>query len=180
MHVWGGPFKYFADVEQAAYEIGKFCRRWGRISVTQTKEKYGTARVSASFGYLSLHRLIYPGYVYSQFPQWLWSLDIWYISRILQIRLISRPIVWYQTKIYRLAYKRALAKYPHIYEEILCGADWDEFLKGLLTPEHYEAKIESLTKDYSEYYDRYWASRERMRQILKAAKNLNRRILPKV
>jgi len=38
--------------------------------------------------------------------------------------------VW-QRFIYRLAYKRALKKYPFIREEILCAADFSELLEDL-------------------------------------------------
>lgn len=131
MHSWGDGFQYFGEVGAAADEIGDFCRRYGRIRVTQTKEKWGTARVYCHFGWLSLHGLLFPGYVYKRpgFPQWLWSIDIWYISRVLI--LFSRPISLYQTFIYRLAYKRALKKYQMISREILGGASYPELLVGL-------------------------------------------------
>ena len=120
MHNWGDNFKYFSDVEQAAYEIGQFCRFWGRISVTQTKEKYGTARVYCSFGLWQLNNLFYPGYAYIQKPIWFMSINVpaW----------IGYAIVPYQEMIYRLAYKRATAKFPHIREEIIQGADYRELL----------------------------------------------------
>jgi len=41
MHDWSGDFKYFGDVGRAAQFIGDYCRKYGRIGVTQTKEKYG-------------------------------------------------------------------------------------------------------------------------------------------
>lgn len=132
MHYWGDKFKYFADVGIAADEIGAFCVKYGRISVTQTKEKYGTARVYCSFGWTCLHSLLFPRYIckHPKFPKWLWKLDIYYIGPILRF-LFAKPIYSYQKFIYRLAYKKAIKKYPHIREEILNGADWDELLKGL-------------------------------------------------
>ncbi len=130
MHYWGDGFPYFADVENVASEIGQFLRKWGRISVTQTKEKYGTARVYCHFGWYQLHSITHPGYVYSRFPDWLWRLDCRVLSRL--IAPLSRHIVVpFHTWLYRLAYKRALKKYPHIREEILDGADWSELLEGL-------------------------------------------------
>ena len=131
MHTWGDDFKYFGEVGDAAFEIGQFCKRYGRISVTQTKEKYGTARVYCHFGWTSLHGLVYPGYVYSQFPKWLWTADVYYIGPLLRKWPLGVIMVKYQLFIYRLAYKRALKKYPMIREEILVGADFDEYLKGL-------------------------------------------------
>lgn len=133
MHSWGDGFQYFREVGQAADEIGAFCRKWGRISVTCTKEKWGTARVYCSFHYTSLHNLLYPGYVYKRpfWPDWLWAADIHYFSEVLSWRIFSIPLAWYQTRVYRLAYKRALKKYPMIREEILSGADFHELLEGL-------------------------------------------------
>ena len=41
MHRWGDDFPYFKEVGQCATEIGDFLRRWGRVPVRDTKEKYG-------------------------------------------------------------------------------------------------------------------------------------------
>lgn len=42
MHSWGSwPDELFSQVGEAADFIGQYCRKYGRISVTQTKEKYG-------------------------------------------------------------------------------------------------------------------------------------------
>lgn len=128
-HLWGGDFQYFSDVEDAAYEIGQFCTRWGRISVGQSKEKYGSARVYCHFGWYQLHCITHPGYAYSQYPHWLWKLDCTLGGRIVRpFWFIVNP---WQKFIYRLAYKRAIKKYPHIRDEILAGADWPDRLEGL-------------------------------------------------
>jgi len=131
MHSWGDDFKYFEDVGQCAEEIGAFCVRWGRIGVTSTKEKYGTVRVYCVFGLYSLHSLLFPRFVFRHpsFPLWLYRLDSKIMSPAFQA--LGRPLVWYQIKIYRLAYRRALKRYPHIKEEILSDADYPEYLEGL-------------------------------------------------
>lgn len=123
-HTWGSwPDEWFSQVGQAADEIGEFCRRWGRIQVNQSKEKYGSVRVYCHFGLYNLNCVFYPGYHYIQEPR-----------RLMNIRIpawISTVFFPYQKFIYRLAYKRALKKYPMIHNEILCCADYDEFLEGL-------------------------------------------------
>lgn len=131
MHSWGDEFKHFEDVGVCADEIGAFCVRWGRIGVTSTKEKYGTVRVYCVFGLYSLHSLIFPRFVFRNpsFPIWLYRLDSKITWRL--FRAFQRPCVWYQSKIYRLAYQRALKRYPHIKEEILSDADYPEYLEGL-------------------------------------------------
>jgi len=104
------------------------CRKWGFLG-GQAKEKYGELRFYAKFGWLSLHTLIYPGYVYSQFPNWLWRLDCRYIGPTLRF-FFERPFVWWQIKVYNWAYQRALARHPHLRAEILNSADYHEFIKG--------------------------------------------------
>lgn len=128
-HRWGGGFEYFGEVGEAAEEIGMFLKRWGRVGVIQTKEKYGTARVYLSFGWSQMFSITHPGYVYSRYPQWLWKFDIYYISKV--VRLFNPIVVRWHHFLYRLAYRRAIAKYPMIREEILCGADYSELLEGL-------------------------------------------------
>lgn len=135
MHDWGDKgFKYFGDVGEVADQIGNFCKRWGRISVTQTKEKFGTVRVYLSFGIFDSHGLIYPGYVYYQSNILKWidfkilrTRPFEYVLRILNDWLLFP----YQKWIYKLAYKRALKANPHIRKEILSCADWDEYLEGI-------------------------------------------------
>lgn len=124
-HSWNSNWPYFADVEEAAHFIGQYCRKWGRISVTQTKEKFGTARVYTHFGISGLHDLLYPGYHYYQLPKWTYILDALAGKCI---RPFDSIIASYQQFIYRRAYTKAIEKYPHITTEILGGADWHEYL----------------------------------------------------
>lgn len=112
----------FIELDNIAYWIGEYCRKWGRLG-GQTKEKYGTIRFYASFGGLSLHTLIYPGYVYSQFPNWLWKLDIWYISPVLQFFFEGLFVKW-QMFIYKRAYIKALYNWPQYRREIMQSADY--------------------------------------------------------
>lgn len=129
MHSWGDGFKYFREVGMAAQEIGDFCVKYGRIGIRASKEKYGTVRVYLSFGLWGFHSLLKPGYVYNQWPKWLWNIDCEVGTKILSpFNLLVIP---YQKFIYRIAYKRAIKKYPFIRKEILGGADYRELLKGL-------------------------------------------------
>jgi hypothetical protein len=123
MHYWGDGFKYFSEVCQAAEEIETFCRKWGRIGVLQSKEKYGTVRVYCQFGWVQLNELVYPGYHYLQSPKWLMGL---YLPKFIS----NLGFIW-QKFIYTQAYKRALKRYPMIIEEILHCPDYPEFLKHL-------------------------------------------------
>ena len=132
MHRWGDwPDEYFYDVGWAAVYIGDFCRRWGRIQVRDTKEKYGTSRVYCSFGIYSLYSIFHPGAVYLRWPKWFKWWEYNFFSPIIQHLQKWIPFYKWQIFIYRLAYKKAIKKWPHIKKEILAGADYDDLLEGL-------------------------------------------------
>lgn len=134
-HYWGQwPDQGFRDVGEAAWEIGKFCRRWGRFT-GQSKEKFGQARFYALIdNELDLWALISGGYFFYNGPDWFWPINCAIRNHIkIPFRLLER----WRCFIYKLAYARALKKYPHIYNEILSGADHRDLLKisGYVWPE---------------------------------------------
>ena len=86
--------------------------------------------VHAQFG-LSLHSLFYPGHCFYRFPKWLVHFDIYCFTPICVKLGLSWLWFKWQSFIYRQAYKKAVAKYPHLREEITCSADYPELLKGL-------------------------------------------------
>lgn len=89
-----------------------------------------STRVYTTLGWQSLLSITHPGWChYSPYPKWLMWLDIYYLSRV--IPYLNYVVFPYHKFLYRLAYKKALAKWPHLELEILCGADWPEYLKGL-------------------------------------------------
>jgi hypothetical protein len=100
-----------------------------RIPVYDAKEKWGTVRVSCTFGWYSLHDVVYPGYHFNQFPRWLQVLDYKVLSTFVQYA--SKLAEPYHRKVYRRAYENAVRKYPHHRTAILEWADWPELLKGL-------------------------------------------------
>lgn len=127
-HMWGELGVDWAGIDAAANYLGDYCKRRALLT-GQTKEKFGTVRFYAHFGHLSLHSIVYPGYVYSQFPKWLWSLDCWYIGPVLRF-FFERPFVWWQIRVYSRAYLNACEKWPHLQAEILCAADQPELISG--------------------------------------------------
>ena len=129
MHDWEDNTVDWKGIWAAADFLQSYCRRWGRI-FCHGKEKYGTIRLSVSMGWESLHGLVYPGYGYSQFPQWLWTLDCLYIAPVIR-RLFGPLIRRWQVFIYRRAYRLALKQWPHLRKEILTCADGRELLEGL-------------------------------------------------
>lgn len=119
-----------SDIDEAAYWIGKQLKRWGRVSVRQTKEKFGTARVYCTLGFYGLHCITHPGYVYSQYPKWLWHLEIYYFPRVI-IPISNLIVIPYHRWLYRKVYQLAMKKWPHVSKNILHGADFSELLNNL-------------------------------------------------
>lgn len=134
MHDWNSDWPYFGDVGEAAEYLGDFCKRWGRFR-GQTKEKYGTVRFYATpNGIRSLLEITHPGYcsyIPAGYPKWLISFDIFVIGHILTSKWLA-PLQYlvykYRCFIYKLAYKNAIKKWPHIRSEILSGAHALELL----------------------------------------------------
>lgn len=128
-HYWGDGFEYFSDAEKAADYIGDFCVKWGRIPVTQTKEKYGTVRVYCTLGTIwGLHGLLKPNYCYYQWPKWTREINSFFEKVFNKFSFIIFP---YHKFIYNMAYWNALKKWPHIRGEILCCADHLKYIKGV-------------------------------------------------
>ena len=129
MHNWSDDSFDWKGLNESIYMMDSFMRFWGRIHVN-SKEKFGTARLYVYFWDGSLHGLLYPGHVSSQFPKWLWSLDINYISKFIRRTRFHKLVQWWQYKVYGLAYAKALKYFPHIKAEIVCAADAPQLIKG--------------------------------------------------
>lgn len=116
-----------------ACEMGSYMMRWGRIHVTDMKEKLHTARVYCFLGHTSLHTLLFPRRImkHPNFPSWLWKLDLYYLGDILTFIARITGFYKYQKFIYRQAYKNAVKWYPHRKDAILNGADYLELLEDL-------------------------------------------------
>ena len=130
MHYWGDPSVDWEGIDAAGSYIGRNLKRYGRISVFQIKEKFGEVVVACSLGVTSLIQLTHPGYCYyAPYPKWLMLLDIYVISPMLApFNVIVMP---YHKWLYRYTYKRAIRKWPHLKDEIIGGADWQDLLHGL-------------------------------------------------
>lgn len=130
MHHWGDKGVDWKGIEDAAAFIGRNLRRWGRVDVSQTKEKYGTARVYCSFGFYEvLHGFFYPGHSYYHMPAWLVRVDHFISFKLHLGQMLTAVMVPYQKRLYTFLYGRALKKWPHLRMEILSGADWSELLR---------------------------------------------------
>lgn len=128
MHRWDDEDVDWGGIDSAANYIGDYCYRYGRLGGS-TKEKYGTVRYYVHFTQLSLHNLIYPKHHYIQFPKWLIYLD----NKVVEPILSPLNTLWnkWQLFIYRKSYEGAVKRWPHLRKEILCCADYPEYLKGV-------------------------------------------------
>lgn len=138
-HDWGDENVDWNGINAAVDYISSYCSKYALL-MGQAKEKYGTVRFYAHFGHLSLHSIVYPGYVYSQFPKWLWKLDCYYIGPILQF-FLEKPFVKWQMFIYNRAYQNAIRRWPHLRAEILCAADYIELIKDVTRIEETDKEI---------------------------------------
>lgn len=129
VHFWGDEGVDWAGIDAAAEYIGRGLRRWGRLSVTTWKEKFGQVRVHTWFGISELEFLIWPGYTWCHAPLW-WRWVDWRLLGWLRFA-INLGLVPYQQWLYRLYYRRAVRKWPHLRNEIIEGADWPELLDGM-------------------------------------------------
>ena len=129
MHRWGDENVDWAGICDAARFIGERLRKWGRVHVSQYKEKWGTVRVYCYLGWLQVHSLTHPGHAFSRYPKWLWRLDCRLGPPLMH--LLNLVAVPYHKWLYRRTYAQAVRRWPHLRKEILCAADWPELLKGL-------------------------------------------------
>jgi len=131
MHYYGEwPAKYFEQIDAIAYKIGMFIAKWGRIRVLQTKEKFGTVRVYCHFGFDSIHGLVWPKHDWIH-KWWPYGFDLWISHKVHKIIWLQRLFTQYQEWIYKLAYKKATKKYPHLKPEILDCADYGKLLRKI-------------------------------------------------
>ena len=129
MHSWGDENVDWAGIDAATRYIGTTLCFW-RVNVRQWKEKYGTVRVYCSLGIGWWPQLTHPGHVWLRWPAW--TKPIVY-GRAFQwpLRVLNVFAVPFHKWLYRRVYAQAVARWPHLREEILCAADFPELLRDL-------------------------------------------------
>lgn len=116
-HYWGDEDFDWESLDLARKEASQIMRVVGRVGV-HSKEKFGTIRWSLYFCDNTVHSLTHPGYVYSQYPKWLWKLDI----NLEPLRFVGWIIRAWQRQTVQFAFNYICFRYPHIIKEILCDA----------------------------------------------------------
>lgn len=125
-HDWSDKSFDWKSLNKAEILGNKIMKRLARIGI-HSKEKYGTIRWSLYLFNGTLHSLTHPGYVYSQYPKWLWSFDV----RNKPLKFLQKPINLYQKLIVALTFEYLVYKYPHITDEIISDAPRELLFKKL-------------------------------------------------
>jgi len=128
MHDWSEENFDWSGLNAAGASIGYWLRKWVRMDVRDVKEKFGTLRIYCSFGWSGVYSIWRPGYCW--YPKW-WprQIDSW-LSDTVMFNLLNKIVASVQRKAYVWRYKRAVQKWPHLYKEIVCCADYGELFDG--------------------------------------------------
>jgi hypothetical protein len=128
MHQWGDEGVDWDGINDAGRYIGYWLKKWVRMDVRDVKEKFGTVRIYCSFGWQGVYSIWRPGYCW--YPKW-WpiKLDFW-ITDTKLFSLLNRFVVFVQVNAYVWRYKKAVQKWPHLYNEIVSCADHGELFEG--------------------------------------------------
>ncbi len=116
-HDWSEKEFDWKSLYEAETLANKLMLRLGRIGV-HSKEKYGSIRWNIYLFDGTLHSFTHPGYVYSQYPKWLWRFDCTYKP----LRFLKFIVVPWQKSVIKLTFSFLVKKYPHIIDEIICDA----------------------------------------------------------
>lgn len=125
-HDWSEETFDWDSLYKAERLANKLMKRLGRIGV-HSKEKFGTLRWDIYLFNGTLHSFTHPGYVYSQYPKWLWIFDCNYKP----LRFLKFIVVPWQKLVVKLTFSILVKKYPHIVDEIISDAPRELLTKEL-------------------------------------------------
>jgi hypothetical protein len=112
-HYWGDDSFDWKSLYLAEIDVRNIVKL-ARIGI-HSKEKYGTLRWDFYFCDGSLHSLTHPGYMFSQYPKWLWRFDVTYEP----LKFIAPLIRFFQKKLVMYAFHVVCSKYPNVKAEII-------------------------------------------------------------
>lgn len=113
---------------KALWFVVKNLMRWGRINVSDWKEKYGSLRVYCTFGWYEFHTLVHPGRKYVTWPTWVRTIDIKLTEVILERLKLSLVVFAWQKLIYNVVYHLAFRLFPDQALKLYLGMDYPEHL----------------------------------------------------
>jgi hypothetical protein len=122
-HDWSDETFDWGNLNKAIHFVTDICRKYGRLGM-HSKEKYGTFRdhVYAYDG--TVHSLIWPAYVYSQWKSKLaYKLDNQVFRRISNYSGLTWLILRWQRCVYNFAIQTVCRRYPHLIDELTVMLD---------------------------------------------------------
>lgn len=129
-HYWGDNDVDWGGINDAASFIARGLRRF-RVPVRDWKEKFGTVRIYTGLGWTQFYEAFYPGYCWIK-PWWPNKLDHWLSYDTPVLNWVNKVVVPIHIWAYVWYYTRAVRKWPHLYNEIVAGADHGKLFEGKL------------------------------------------------
>lgn len=130
MHYWGD--EWFIKNGDKLYEAIDYFEntvyRYARVA-SYGKEKFGTYRESTTFWDGGLHGLIYPGYVYVQYPFLKYTIDAKIIKPLTRFTGLHALALFYQRIVYNYAIQTAIKRYPEVTDELVKHLYYYELVK---------------------------------------------------
>lgn len=126
MHIWGDEWfeKHGEDFYTASEYIHKMLMIYGRISIMNFKEKYGTLRTQGYYEWDgTLHMLLYPGYSYIQCGRILSFLDTRLFANLMKFSGLLYILRYLQRKWINYVFQKILKKYPQLILELVADTD---------------------------------------------------------
>ena len=130
IHWWGDKDFDWKGLDGAIRIIYFWTHNFGRLG-GQLKEKFGGVRFYVFFSDGTIHSLVKVGHYYYRWSKWVRWVDYNIIANIMKYGGLLYLLHKWQRFIYRFAYKRAVARYPHLRDEILVDADLQELVEGI-------------------------------------------------
>lgn len=136
-HYWGDDWPYWEDLHEAIQYLTRLARHRYRLPFHDIKEKYGTLRgYVGCLGWTDLHAITHPGYCSIRLKgpfRWL-NYNLCCCKNPFWKWLVWWPSYRVQKYLYRRAYAKTVARWPHLAPELLSMAEGRELLKGIVDP----------------------------------------------
>lgn len=148
-HYWGDEKFDWKGLDDAADYISVWLIRWMRQPITQVKEKFGTLRIYCGFGWDTFHTIIWPRHCWIH-KWWPYKLDLWISYNTPVLKWLNSVVIPVQQKAYAWRYKKAVQKWPHLYDEIVSMADFGELFDGVVPGYKHSNYWQEMTNEEKE------------------------------
>ena len=132
MHHWSDDWfqKHGDDLNNAISFIETNWHRFGRLSVTGCKEKFGTFRDHSYFWDGTLYSLFCGYYRVPKYWRWFYyKIDLPFMTKFFKYTGLLYLFIKYQSFIYNLIIQIACRNYPNIVDELCMDLQYPELVK---------------------------------------------------